>query len=100
MSAYVERVGRETDVWLNVAVYAGREGETVSRHAALDRDAGKPVGCAVCAILGALVEKDHCTKTLDPNEQEATAASVKAGALMIVFIGLVYLLTSAAIRLL
>lgn len=85
MTAYFERVGRETDVWLNVTVWGGKEGVTVSTHAALDRNAGNRTGCVVCAILGALVERNHCTKTLDPTSVESTGAAIRAGLLMLAF---------------
>lgn len=74
MASYPERVldatkdlFREIDEWFNVAVWAGRRGQTVSVHAALDRDAGKWAGCLICAALYVLVQKNHCDKVIDPS---------------------------------
>ena len=78
MSLWPTRVGIITDQWLNVVAWAGKIGETVSLHAAQDARDGKRLGCVVCAILGALVEKDQCAKTLDPTTQEAAGAAIRA----------------------
>ena len=94
MSLWPTRVGIITDQWLNVVAWAGKIGETVSLHAAQDARDGKRLGCVVCAILGALVEKDHCAKTLDPNTQEAAGAAIRAAILMALF----FAAASVAIR--
>jgi Na+-translocating ferredoxin:NAD+ oxidoreductase RnfA subunit len=90
MTTYPFRVGVATDCWLNAVVWAGNLNETVSHHTAVDCLAGKRVGCIVCVLLGALVERHHCAKVLDPNAQEAAGAAIRAALIMIAFFVAVY----------
>lgn len=85
ISAYLHAVGIATDRWINATVWGGSANQTVSQHAAYEMMDGKRTGCLVCWLLSVLVQKDHCWLTLDPDETEAPAASVRAAVLMILF---------------
>lgn len=41
--------------------------ETISSRAAKARNEGKPWGCVLCKLLGA-VDKNHCDNALDPTK--------------------------------
>lgn len=62
---YIEGVGADEDRLLNAAL-GGVPNETISTRFARARAAGKRWGCIGCAILGRLVEPDHCDKVLAP----------------------------------
>ena len=81
-STWGGRVGVATDQLLNTLLFDGSEDMTVSRHAALAAQAGQEWGCITCKVLSALVQKNHCALTLDPNVQETTGAAIKAAAIM------------------
>ena len=55
--------------------------------AAVRRAEGARWACALCRVLDVLVERDHCTKTLDPAEIELPAA-LRAGAALLALLGL------------
>ena len=92
VTSYLYRVGNETDIWLNVAVWDGAQGETVSLHAALDQRAGQRLGCIVCRVLGALVERGHCAKVLDPVTVESPGAAIRAAAIMAALIAIPFII--------
>lgn len=81
-----ERFGLAVDRLLNVVLFNGDDTWTVSLHAAVARRQGKRWGCWACAVLGVLVQRDHCAVTLDPALQETTGAALRAGALMTLLI--------------
>ncbi len=95
MTAYLTRVaaatqalGRAVDCWANAALYGGNPAQTVSEHAALDALAGKPIGCALCRVLSAIVQPNHCQVTLDPNGKFPTSAAIAVGAAFLLLFGL------------
>lgn len=84
--SYIARVGFETDVWLNVVFYDGQQGETISQHAARDH---KWTGCVLCWLLGILIERNHCAKTIDPTAITSTGAAIRSLAVISAAFGFV-----------
>lgn len=66
VAASIEALGRSIDVACNELFWPidGVADQTVSLHAAMDREAGGKVGCALCAALAVLVQWRHCSITL------------------------------------
>ena len=81
VTGYAKRVGVALDILLNV-ILGGVAGQTISLRAALAMQSGNPVGCAVCAALAFLVQRNHCALQLVPGT-EPTSAALRAGVLLI-----------------
>lgn len=58
------RAGEALDEFLNVVLFDGDVGDTISDHSAKAQAAGKTWGCIVCRWLSLTVQKDHCKETL------------------------------------
>lgn len=78
--------GYGLDRALAALLWGARAGETVSVMAARSRNAGRWTGCAVCRLLGLLVEANHCDKALATGDgQTARPAALRAGVLLILY---------------
>lgn len=78
-----------------------KHGETMSHQFAVANDAKLRWGCIGCWLLGKLVEKDHCAKTLQADgPPTAVIASYRAGALLFLLALLMWGLPWAVGRLL
>lgn len=97
---YLEKVGRQLDVLINVSFTNGAEGQTLSRHSAEVAAAGGTWGCVLCSILSVLVERGHCKKVLS-GAAESTLAMLRAGlailGFLILLLGLGHLIWGAVI---
>lgn len=49
------------DIWLNVHVFKGEPGMTITKRAALAMRAGKVWGCVLCRLLD-VVDNGHCRR--------------------------------------
>ncbi|MDE3023314.1 MAG: hypothetical protein KGI54_15945 [Pseudomonadota bacterium] len=49
------------------AILGGDPAETISSRAAKARNEGKQWGCILCKVLSIIIQKNHCTKSLDAN---------------------------------
>lgn len=79
--AYWRNLIVSLDVTFN-AIAGGDPGETMSLRAARAAARGSRPGCAVCAILAFLVERDHCGRTLR-GEDTVGGAAIKAALLVL-----------------
>jgi hypothetical protein len=87
MIAYIRGLGLELDVFLNVWLFHGTGGETISFHAATANAAGRIWGCLLCRWFSLTIETDHCPKTL-AGVTTTPAAAIKAGLQLFGFAGL------------
>jgi hypothetical protein len=81
-STYVGRCGRELDIMMNVVLFDGENGITVSEHSAEAMEAGKHWGCLMCKLLSALVQTDHCQDVL-AGQPVPTGVAIKALVLIV-----------------
>lgn len=61
-AGYIHRAGVALDRLLNVILWNGDDGQTISEHAAADLLAGKRIGRWACWLLSLLIERGHCEK--------------------------------------
>ena len=87
---WLENIAYAWDEFLNVLL-GGLPGQTFSMRAAVARQSGRVWGCVMCAMLAALIQREHCQKTLE-GEAPTGLAAIRTGlALLASMIGFIVL---------
>lgn len=87
---YIQRCGDAIDCALNVLLFNGDVGQTISLHAAVAQRANRRWGCVLCWLLNWLVQHQHCPKQFDGKRTSWMTfirASVAIGTLLIAMYG-------------
>jgi phosphatidylglycerophosphate synthase len=92
-TSYLWRAGEALDQFLNVVLFDGDVGETISYHAAskVAPPRRKRWACFLCVWLSMTVEKAHCIKTLHGvsiSERGGLKAGVQLLALFLLLTGI------------
>ena len=76
--SYFARSGIALNSCVNVILFNGVPGQTISQHAAIARERGQRWGCVMCDIFHVAIEKYHCDRQfgIDPTPMIATVRSV------------------------